>query len=304
MLSAAPAATFFHTAEWARLWEESFPFFKSYFLVEFGSDGGYCAGLPFVAAKKLLTGYYSMPMGTYGGAVSRSGGTAFHLYGRWLDETAALTRDRLVVSSPVAIPGLTGLGFAERRLVTHSVERPDAGWTEKIWPARTRTKMRHLKVSPLVVRSAQGLSDVREAFRLAGRRARKRFYSEKFFRGLLESVGPTGRLLWLLAFLENEMAGFQIYFEFKREFFYWDGGFERRFGAHNPGYVLFRRAFEEARAKNLARINLGSTPVGATGVDFFKKQLGGQKLTVWEYTAASPLKRRLRAAYQKVRGRI
>ncbi|MGH8004177.1 MAG: hypothetical protein ACRECJ_05590, partial [Limisphaerales bacterium] len=61
LLSASPAATFFHTADWAQLWEESYSFFKSYFLVDVSSDGAYRAGLPFVRARKGLDNYYSMP---------------------------------------------------------------------------------------------------------------------------------------------------------------------------------------------------------------------------------------------------
>ncbi|HLG94583.1 MAG TPA: hypothetical protein VI546_07085, partial [candidate division Zixibacteria bacterium] len=57
LLSVSPTATFFHTAEWAQLWEESYTFFNSYFLVEVAPDGSYQSGLPFVKTSKILTGY-------------------------------------------------------------------------------------------------------------------------------------------------------------------------------------------------------------------------------------------------------
>jgi hypothetical protein len=272
-------------------------------LVDIASDGSCRAGLPFVKAKKLLTGYYSMPMGSYGGAVSRPGRPSLPLYRRWLEETAELTRERLVVSSPVEIPELVELGFTEKRLAIHMVERPKEGWSEKIWPARTRTKMRRLAGSPLEVRLAQSRSDVQNCFRIAARRGKRNFYTEKYFQHLLDQMAPTGRLLWQLAFLEDELAGFQVYFAFKKELFYWDGGVDKRFSAFNAGYVLFQHVFQEARTKDFSRINLGATPAGALGVRFFKTQLGGREIPVYEYTASSPVKKKLRAAYEKIRRR-
>ena len=151
LLSASPAATFFHTAEWARLWQESYSFFKSYFLVEVGSDGAYRAGLPFVMAKKLLTGYYSMPMGGYGGAVSRETFAETAIYHRWLETTRSIKRERLVLTSPTEIPALADLGFRVKRSSTQVAEGLSSGRLEEGWSAKTKNEIRYALASGLNV---------------------------------------------------------------------------------------------------------------------------------------------------------
>jgi hypothetical protein len=300
LLAASPNATFFHTLEWARLWEEGYPFFESFFLVKKNADGSYRAGLPFVKAKKLLTGYYSMPMGSYGGAVGE--GDLTGLYRRWLEITTGIKRERLAVSSPLEILDLGRLGFHQKKLSTQVVEGLAGSPIEKGWSAKTKSEFKYALASGLSLRPAVGSEDAHLCFELAARK-RKGFYTVEFFQNLYRLLAPTGRLLWLAAWEKECLAGFQIYFLYKREAFYWNAAVDPRFSKLRPGYFLFQHFLAEAREKNIERLNLGATPEGAAGVRFFKTRVGGRETPVYEYILAPALKKAARALYEKVRSR-
>ncbi len=303
LLSVSPAATFFHTAEWAQLWQESYSFFKSYFLVDIGAGGAYRAGLPFVMAKKLLTGYYSMPMGSYGGAVGREAFADLPLYHHWLGTTRGIKRERLVLTSPTEIPALVDLGFRVKRSSTLVAEGLHSGRLEEGWSAKTKNEIRYALTSGLNVELVQDAKDARRCFELAGKKHPKSFYTAEFYRTMLKILLPTGRLFWPMAYRGGTPAGFQIYFAFKNEWFYWGAAYEPRFSRTRPGYFLFYHAFRRAKEKNAERLNFGATPPGASGVRFFKSRLGGKDQPVYEYTLGSFVKKKLRAAYEKIRGR-
>ncbi len=300
LLADSPSATFFHTAEWGRVWEASYPFFESYFLVEQNSDGSYRAGLPFVKTKKLLSGYYSMPMGTYGGAVGK--GDLSELYRRWLEVTAGIKRERLAVFSSNEISELGRLGFRQRKLFTQVAEGLKESSIEKNWSAKTRSEFKYALTSGLCLRPVTGMEDAALCFDLDARK-RKGFYTLKFFQSLCRLLSPTGRLLWLAAWEKERLAGFQVYFLFKREAFYWSAAIDPRFSKLRPGYFLFQHFLDEALRRNVERLNLGATPEGAAGVRFFKTRVGGKEVPIYEYTHAPVLKKAARALYEKIRGR-
>lgn len=300
LLAASPSATFFHTAEWGQVWEESYPFFESYFLVEKNPDGSYRAGLPFVKTKKLLAGYYSMPMGTYGGAVGE--GDLLELYRRWLKVTAGAKRERLAVFSSNEIPELGRLGFRQRKLFTQVAEGLKESSIENNWSAKTRSEIKYALASGLSLWPVTGMEDAALCFDLAARK-QKEFYTLKFFQSLCKLLSPTGRLLWLAAWEKEQLAGFQIHFLFKREAFYWSAAIDPRFSKLRPGYFLFQHFLDEARRRNVERLNLGATPEGAAGVRFFKSRVGGREVPVFEYVLATVLKKAARALYEKIRSR-
>lgn len=302
LLAACPAATFFQTFEWSQIWQESFPFFESFFLVEKASDGSYLAGLPFVKAKKLLSGYYSMPMGTYGGAVGRPGVPLTPLYRHWMEATAGLKREHLMVTSPFVIPELGSLGFKVRKLATRLAEKPAGGW-KKMWSSKTRNEMKYAQNSGLILRFLTGEEEARQCLVLAGRKRKNRFYTETFYCKLSEHLASTGRLIWPLAYQGEELVAFQVRFLFKGELFFWDSAFDSRFSKMRPGYFLFHHLFERAEKEGVQRINFGATPKEAPGVAFFKSRLGGKEVPVFEYTFAPILKRAARRAFEKLRGK-
>ncbi|MCI0329588.1 MAG: GNAT family N-acetyltransferase [candidate division Zixibacteria bacterium] len=299
LLAAAPAATFFHTAEWARLWQESYSFFESCFLVDVEPEGGYRAGLPFVRARKWLDNYYSMPMGTCGGVVG--GGEEAALYRTWIERTAGARRERLVVISEKEEPALEELGFQKNVHFSHYLTLPSGGrlkfsrsMEEQVGTALTAG------FSLLRIEKEEDLS---RFFSFSGRGRKKDFYSKVFYRKLAAIFLPGGRALWFLALKEGKTAGYLIGLPFREKLFLWDADFDPVFSGLRPGYFLLARTLDWAANKGFKTIDFGQTPAGAEGAALLKERFGGKRRPTYEYVFAPPLKRALRGWYEKLRGR-
>jgi hypothetical protein len=301
LLKSSTDSTFFQTSEWGQIWQESFPFLRSYFLVDIGSDGSYRAGLPYVKAKKLLSCYYSMPMGTYGGVVCFPGATASGLYGHWMEITSEIKRERLAVFSEARQFELEKLGFSVNSGFSHRLSLP-----EKRRPALSRSAEKQMGkalgagFSFLKVEGKKDLSDFNT---LVGRRRKKVFYSRKFYDKVAELLLPGGKAAWFLTKKDGNVAGYLLGFPFRDELFLWDADFDPKFSKLRPGYFLMAKVIDWSINKGFRKINLGQSPPDAFGVALFKERMGGEKVPVYEYAYASPVKKSLRAAYEKLKGR-
>ncbi|HXF48130.1 MAG TPA: GNAT family N-acetyltransferase [Verrucomicrobiae bacterium] len=301
LLAAAPSATFFHTAEWAQLWEESYSFFKSCFLVDVAPDGSYRAGLPFVRARKGLDNYYSMPMGSYGGVISTESGLEGALYTEWLKLARHPRTERLMVSAEQETPALVALGFSSKTNFTHSlILTPDYGAQLS---RSARKDIEHARQAGFFLDRLENKETLAEFFAFSGRRAEKDFYTKRFFENLFAILIPSKRAAWFCARKNGVLAAYQICFLFKDKIVFWDTGFDPRFSEDRPGYFLMDGILSWALENGFKEAGFGQTPEGAKGALEFKERMGGEKKTVFEYGHASPLKRKLRSAFEKVRGR-
>ncbi len=298
-MAASPSATFFHTAGWGQLWEESYPFFKSYFLVDIAPDGSYRAGLPFVRARKWLDNYYSMPMGTSGGLVGAGGG--LELFRSWLECTAGARRERLVVFTGEKQPVLEELGFQKNVRFSHQLTIP----------SKSRLKFSRSIEKQVGAALSAGFSlfriekkeDLPRFFSLSGRERKKSFYSKLFYEMLAAVLLPNGRALWFLALKNGKTAGYLLCFPFRENLFLWDADFDPVFSGLRPGFFLMARALDWACNKGFEKITFGQTPAEAEGTALLKERFGGKRIETYEYIFASSIKRRLRSWYEKLQGR-
>lgn len=298
LLGASPAATFFHTAEWARLWEESYAFFKSYFLVDIAPDGSYRAGLPFVKARKLLTGYYSMPMGSYGGALGRD---LSGLYRAWLMQTRTIGRERLVVFSAGEQPVLEELGFQKKVHFSYRLNIPIGG--RPVFSRSLESQIGEALQAGFSFVRIEKTEDLSRFFSFSGRGRKKKFYTKVFYEKLAQILLPRKQAAWFLAVREGRTAGFLLGFPFREEFFLWDADFDPAFSKLRPGYFLLARVLEWACNKGFKRINFGQTPKEAESVTLLKKRMGGNPVPVYAYSHSSRIMRKVRGTYEKIRGR-
>lgn len=301
MLSASSTATFFHTAEWARLWQESYSFFKSYFLVDIAPDGTYRAGLPFVRARKWLDNYYSMPMGSYGGVISTPPGTDANLYGEWVKRVKRPKTERVMVWTEREEPTLPLLGFTVRKLTSHTLalsENLRAGFS--LSARRNMEKARQAGFSLARLEEKSGLG---EFFSFSGRGRKKSFYTKSFYEKMLGLLVPTGRAAWFNARREGILAAYQICFLFRNQIIFWDTDFSPDFAKLNPGYFLKDAILSWAFENGYRKAGFGQTPGEAEGAVAFKERMGTRLEPVFEYTYATALKRKLRSALDKARGR-
>ncbi len=297
-MSASPAATFFHTAEWAQLWEESYAFFKSYFLIDVAADGRYQAGLPFVKAKKLLTGYYSMPMGSYGGALGQN---VSGLYQAWQVQTRMISRERLVVFSENEQPVLEELGFHKKVDFTHRLDFPHKG--RPVFSRSLENQMGEALQAGFSFVRIEKTEDLSRFFAFSGRGRKKKFYTKAFYKKLAQIFLPRRQAAWFLAVREGRAAGYLLCFPYREEFFLWDADFDPAFSKLRPGYFLLARVLEWAANKGFRRIDFGQTPEETESVVLLKQRMGGSPLPVYAYTYSSRIMRKIRRTFEKFRGR-
>jgi CelD/BcsL family acetyltransferase involved in cellulose biosynthesis len=301
LLAYAPAATFFHTVEWARLWEESYAFFKSFFMVDIAPDGNYRAGLPFVRARKGLDNYYSMPMGSLGGVVSMQSGLEAGLYAEWMEQTKRPRTERLMVFAGQKTPALVALGFSSKTNFTHSlILTPDYG---SRLSRSARKDIEHARQAGFSLARLERKEDLAEFFAFSGRRKKKDFYTKRFFENLFAILIPPKRAVWFCARKNGALAAYQICLLFKDKIIFWDTGFDPRFSTDRPGYFLKDRILSWALENGFKEAGFGQTPDAAKGAVEFKERMGGERQAVFEYSYASSLKRKLRSAFEKIRGR-
>lgn len=297
MLNGSAHSTFFQTAEWCQIWGKSFPFFTSYFLVDIRSDGSYRAGLPYVQAKKLLSGYYSMPMGTYGGVVGFPDVAATGLYERWMEITSGIKRERLAVFCEARQLELEKLGFSVSSGFSHRLSLP-----EKRRPTLSRSAEKQIGealeagFSFIKVERKQDLADF---YTLIGRGKKKTFYTRKFYEKVAGLLLPSGKAAWFLAKKDGKVAGYLLCFPFRDELFLWDADFDPKFSKFRPGYFLMAKVIDWAVNKGFRKINFGQSPVDAFGVTLLKERMGAEKVPVYQYTYSSKMVKKLRSVYEK-----
>ncbi len=301
LLALSPAATFYHLAEWGQLWEESYAFFKSYFLVDVAQDGGYRAGLPFVRARKGLDNYYSMPMGSFGGGVAMPPAEDGGLYEEWIKLAKRPRTERMMVFTERETPALVELGFSSKTVSTHVLTlAPDYGARLS---RSARKDIERSRRSGFTLGQLDGESGLKDFFSFKGRGRKKGFYTKTFYQKMVERLIPGGRAAWFCARKEGVLAAYQICFLFKEKIIFWDTDFDPRFSDASPGYFLKDRILSWAQEAGFKEAGFGQTPEGGKGAVEFKERMGAQPQPVFEYTYATPVKRKLRAALEAFRGR-
>lgn len=301
LLTTSPAATFFHTVEWAQLWEESYAFFKSFFLVDVAEDGRYLAGLPFIRARKGLDNYYSMPMGSYGGVVSTQSGLEGALFTEWLKLAKRPRTGRMMVFTEQETLALEKLGFQKTLLFCHHLDLPAQG--RPVFTRSLENRFGEALQAGFSFVRIEKIEDLHRFFSFSGRERKKTFYTKTFYQKLAQIFFPTKQAAWFLALRERRTAGYLLCFPYREELFLWDADIDPEFSKLGPGYFLFARVLDWAANKGFKRINFGQTPEEAKGALEFKERMGGKARPVFEYTYSTPVKRKLRAALEAFRGR-
>ncbi len=300
-MAAAPSATFFHTSEWAQLWEKCYAFFKSFFLVDVAVDGSYRAGLPFTRARKGLDNYYSMPMGSYGGVVSTPSAEDGGLYAEWMKLAKRPRTERMMVFTERAEPALDKLGFTARKLSSHAL-----GLSENFREAFSDSAKRNMEKARragFTLGRLEGEGGLKDFFSFKGRGRKKGLYTKSFYEKMIELLVPPGRAVWFCARRDGVLAAYQICFLFRNQIVFWDTNFALDFAKFNPGYFLKDAILRWAFENGFRTVNFGQTPGGAEGAVEFKRRMGTQVQPVFEYTYATPVKRKLRAALEAFRER-
>lgn len=198
-------------------------------------------------------------------------------------------------------PALIELGFSARTFSTH-VLTLTSDYGSRL-SRSTRKDIEHARAAGFSLARLERKETLAEFFAFSGHRKKKGFYTKHFFEKLIELLVLSERAIWFCARKKGELAAYQICFLFKDKIIFWETGFDSRFAKDRPGYFLKDRILSWAQEAGFKEADFGQTPEGGKGAVEFKERMGGERRAVFEYSYASPLKRRLRSAFEKIRGR-
>ena len=276
--------SFFHSSVWSDVWVDALaPRGTAVFLC--GFDGrSLVAGLPAVITRRLgIRSFYSMPNGTYGGAVFASG-IDDNARQEFRDGLAAYLRqarfDRVEIADFYgALTDWPDSPLGKSSAATHMIDLKDG----VAYRPPDKKIMGHLhagqKSGGEIVRvtDEMGLDPFYRLYRMTeGRHGRKRpRYTRRFFACLLRRMADNPALYWTAVLLDGEMIGSQINFIQGKTLFNWQTVFDYEMRQHKPNHLLLEDAIRVGMARGVGRVNLGASPPEADGLIDYKERWGG-----------------------------
>lgn len=112
-------------------------------------------------------------------------------------------------------------------------------------------------------------------------------YDEAFWRRLAQVAMGDERVVWYYATYGDRPVSSQVYFVEGDMLIGWQMYYDREFSSLKANACLINRACEEGRARGVRTLDLGATPEGAEGTEFFKRRWGGCE---YEYRALTLLR--------------
>ncbi len=294
--------SFFQTVAWADVCAVGMgPQARAVFLCAF-EDGVYRAGLPAIITRRFgLKSFFSMPYGTYGGAVYSPGvddefrrrfcdclATTLEAGGFWyIDIADYFDSLQLWPDCPLI----------RTRCETHIIELQNG---VEFMPSDKGTagdiRAGEKRGGRIVTIDSSRLDDFFRLYRLTEQRhGRTRLrYSREFFGAILDHLAGTDRMYWTGFEAEGTLIGSQINFIHGDTLFYWQAvsDYDKRW--YKPNQALLYDAILHAGRRGLRQVNLGGSPEDAAGLRKFKEQWGGRPVTYDVYSYRSRLHKLVR----------
>jgi len=295
----AERASFFQSCDWIRFWDAQRGF-ESCAVVAF--DAKHLRGyLPFCTrVNHGIVESYSMPMGTYGGAVALddSGDIRDLLTSEYLDWCKQKSFSRINVVEFSSQTDQLFEQFEIKELTTQIVDL--GGGKELLRGALSENHRRNIEKCRnynLSCKRVSSKSDVAAYFSLvedgAKRRGAKPHYNLDFYTSLLKYISGDN-LLWELACLDDKPCTGHIYFKWGNGVFYWDGASSKAGLAVPANFHLFWRNIQQFEEEGFAHLNLGSSPDAAEDLIRFKRGWGAKQVNYFEYDWSSATYRGMR----------
>ncbi len=276
---------FFQGPSWLRVWNALQGFECGLLILREGA--GLVGCFPFCTRERFgFRECYSMPMGTYGGAVARPD-IRCHVSGafaRWCRDSR-FSRINVVefaaeLSEPLA-------SFKTRPRMTQVLDLGRS--TESLYEGLSDHHKRRLKKAgrfEYEIRSVNDESDVHKYFHVmeasVDRRGVHTRYDLDFYLALLQHVAPD-ELIWRLLFVDSKPCVGHICFRKNDEIMSWDGCSNRLGRATSVNYSLYWHNIREFSEHGCASFNFGTSPVGVESVVSFKTGWGATDVKYHEY---------------------
>ncbi len=306
-LKNSPQATIFHTLEWLRLWQLSFPRTRVFFIIQ-KKGTSITQALPVAEVKKYsFLSYYSLPQGCYGSVLVRTGvpDGCSELLHQFVTATRHYSGMIQLVDFHSTIDGslLSADGFEKLTATTHIlplVPEPEQIWRNRI-ASKVRNQIRQSERHGVIVRPVKTPEDIALCFEIetatVQRHKRKGLFRYQFFRNLYETMGTTDRLHWTIAERDDQPLAYAIYLAYNDTVLHWTGGSFTDRWELRPNNALMWEAIQWACKQNNRFFNFGGSPKTATGLVHFKEGFGGKEKA---YPIYQKVSRRFRLA-QRIR---
>ena len=286
------STSFFQGADWLRLWNGR-PRCKCGIVVvpnAMEPDGYF----PFCIRKVFgFKECYSMPMGTYGGAVAPSDSNDIR---RHINEAFVKWACSNDFSRINVIEFKTGtdesFSLFKNKLMTTHILRLDHD-EDRLYAVLSDNHKRNLKKSAehnFEIRPVESESDVREYYQLivesAQRHESNPRYDIGFYNSLCRIVAKE-EIIWQLVYLDDRPCVGHIYFKSGKKILYWDGCTNNVGLRTSANFHLFWNNIKSFREQGFESLNFGSSPQGADNLVRFKKGWGANEVMYHEYNRES-----------------
>ncbi len=298
-------ATWFHTREWAELWQAETDGAAEPigFLFEF--EDGREALLPAVrhrALGGLIRHYLSSATGKYGGWISDAelDAEADHQICAWLGRLSLTVRRNPFSPYPDGLP-CTRSDFTQVLDLRPGFDALMKGWSRKHVASLAKAHR-----SGITVHEAGTPDQWREYFAIYQDSVRRWGESTQTVHNWslferLQAQDPSCVRLWLATHSGRPAAG-AICFYHKNHVVYWHGASRQEAMAHCPAFAVLHRAIERACAAGYRWFDFNPSG-GLQGVVHFKAGFGTCRMDTGVYDRRGPVARAVRMVVQRLRER-
>lgn len=299
--------TFFQGCDWLALWDGRSGYKAAVCLLESGDQT--ITYFPFCRRSRFgFSECFSMPMGTYGGAVSLVDDDDN-------DNTTELTRefvrwcdtqniDRINVVEYTSGENNAYSGFTRNDPTTHVLNLDtDEAILHRDLSNNHRRNIDKAAQTNFAIVPVRSTSDVEAYFELvkegADRHGSKPRYNLAFYLDMLAIVASDS-LIWQIVYAGDRACCGHIYFTWNGEAIYWDGcsseiGLDLR-----ANFYLFWSNILSFKNDSISKLNYGASPSGAISLVGFKEGWGAKEASYNEYDRQN----KLYGGLKDLRGRI
>jgi hypothetical protein len=287
----------FQSPYWLKLWN-ALPGYECGILLV--KDGANVTGyFPFCIRQRLgLRECYSMPMGTYGGAVMRGDMPRQHVRDSFVKWSSDRGFSRINVIELETRESRSYSSYESARHTTHVLrlnrdrESLYAGLSDNHKRNLNRAGKSQTEITPVRCES-----DVEEYYGLVQESAERHKEYPRYdldFYQLLRGTIAEKELIWQLLRVDGQACVGHIYLKWAKEIISWDSCSNNLGRKESLNYSLYWHNIETFNDQSCVSFNFGSSPLGADDLVYFKTGWGASEATYFEYDKQSPFYRTIR----------
>jgi hypothetical protein len=293
LLQNSERASVFHTREWAAVITSTYTRRVANYIVVEDAANELAGGMPFV--DRLKWGIHvlsSMPLGTYGGPLLRTGideEVENEILGRFSSlKYFPGTGARRLVSFNRKLDYLLAQRFRESVSYTNmlSLDLPlDQIWNNKLH-SKIRNQIRQSRQKGITTEISSDSSHLKEFYRMAvetSKRHESKPLPYNLYQSVFDNMGEPGFAKLCLARHDNEYIAASICFTFKDSVFYWMNVSYQEFWSFRPNNMIIWSMIEWAHRNGFRYFNFGATPPQADELKRFKSRWGSEEVPCYEY---------------------